>query len=587
MHFEFRKAFSRVKPRKLRTRILLAMILLSVPPLIFLGYVSTNISKSTIVNNHMASNVQNLKATSEVADLLLRNVINMHRLILANDELRNELKESAVGGEVLDVSTANRLQNVVVTNLIDTRFIDSICLFDQSFHAVCYGSNGANAGIYALPQERSLLHKTEWYKRVEAAEGKEVFFSHNVLQGTSNGTGTAFSSVKLLRDPYDFSTIGLLVINMKKSIFKEAINGDALSGFIVVDPTEAGLRFVYEDYALMNMDMTENRTEAELIGKLQEEGYLSIGYRNRTTGWTLMHIVREGSLLQDANRIGGITYVFAASISAVALVLSLILSGSIIQPLLLIKKMIVDWSSKTGAQATGARPKRDEIDEIGETFKLISTENRQLAEQLIHAQLKEREAELRTLQSQIKPHFLYNTLDTIYWMAIKQKNKDIAKITVALSESFKISLNKGREMIPVFKELKHIEHYITIQNVRFNNRFAYHADVAPELMYLEVLKLMLQPLVENAFYHGLEPKMGEGTIRLTGRMEDGYVTFTVSDDGVGIQDLSVTDGGYGIGNVRERLALYYGPSSSLTIDSQPNAGTTIHIRFRMEGKAGA
>ncbi len=115
----------------------------------------------------------------------------------------------------------------------------------------------------------------------------------------------------------------------------------------------------------------------------------------------------------------------------------------------------------------------DEVGVIGETFKRITSENVQLNERLIHSQLKEREAELRTLQAQIKPHFLYNTLDSIYWMAVIQNNEDIAKMAVSLSESFKLSLNKGKETIPVFKELQHIEHYMTIQNLRYNERFQY------------------------------------------------------------------------------------------------------------------
>jgi two-component system sensor histidine kinase YesM len=165
-------------------------------------------------------------------------------------------------------------------------------------------------------------------------------------------------------------------------------------------------------------------------------------------------------------------------------------------------------------------------------------------------------------------------------MAILQNNADIAKMTIALSESFKISLNKGKETIPVFKELQHIEHYMTIQNLRYKSRFQYTVDVEQGLMSIEILKLILQPLVENAIYHGLEPKIGEGTIRLTGRMEDGTAVFTVEDDGVGMEDIQATEKGYGLVNVRERIMLYYGQRSSLRVSSEPGNGTVVEIRFR-------
>ncbi|MBD3921724.1 sensor histidine kinase [Paenibacillus sp. PR3] len=580
--FSLLSLLKQARPRRLRTRILLAVVLLSVPPLLILGAISVNISKDTIVHNHLDNNEHNLKTASEVADLLFRNVINMHRLILANDQLREELKASALpGGHVLDLRTANRLQNLVVRNLIDTRHIDSICLFDRGYHSVCYGSIDANAGIYEDEPSRSMIGQTDWYKRAASANGREVFFSYNVLQsGSSRNPSGSFSSVKLLRDPTNFRPIGLLVINLKSTIFKQAMNDEEDSGFIVLDTTSNVTRSVYAQNTSISSLINWDDNEAAVLNNLHEHGYLTVGYRNSTTDWTFLHIVKAKVLLQDSNRITTVTMLIAAFIALVAIVLSLFVSGSITRPLLQLKKMMVDWSKGSGTSTQGTSFEEDEVGAIGETFRKISSENKLLNERLIHSQLKEREAELRTLQAQIKPHFLYNTLDSIYWMAILQNNADIAKMTVALSESFKISLNKGKETIPVFRELEHIEHYMTIQNLRYKSRFRYIVDVDQELMSLEILKLILQPLVENAIYHGLEPKLGEGTIRLTGRMEDGTAIFTVEDDGVGMADTSVTEKGYGLTNVKDRIMLYYGHRSSLLVSSRLGRGTTVEIRFR-------
>jgi two-component system sensor histidine kinase YesM len=557
-------------------------VLLSVPPLLILGAISVNISKDTIVQNHLDNNEHNLKTASEVADLLFRNVINMHRLILANDQLREELKTSAVdGGHVLDIRTANRLQNLVVRNLIDTRHIDSICLYDRGYHSVCYGSTDANAGIYEDEPSRSMIGQTDWYKRAAAANGKEVFFSYNVLQSSTSRTPSgSFSSVKLLRDPANFRTIGLLVINLKSTIFEQAMNDEEDSGFIVLDTSGSQTRSVYAQNAAISELINREDGESAVLDNLHEHGYLTVGYRNTTTDWTFLHIVKANVLLRDSNRITSVTMLIAAIIALVAIILSLFVSGSITRPLLQLKKMMVDWSKGSGTSMQGTSFEEDEVGAIGETFRKISSENKQLSERLIHSQLKEREAELRTLQAQIKPHFLYNTLDSIYWMAILQNNADIAKMTVALSESFKISLNKGKETIPVFRELEHIEHYMTIQNLRYKSRFRYIVDVDQELMSLEILKLILQPIVENAIYHGLEPKLGEGMIRLTGRMEDGTAIFTIEDDGVGMADTSVTEKGYGLTNVKERIMLCYGHRSSLHVSSEVGRGTTVEIRFR-------
>lgn len=152
-------------------------------------------------------------------------------------------------------------------------------------------------------------------------------------------------------------------------------------------------------------------------------------------------------------------------------------------------------------------------------------------------------------------------------------------MAVSLSESFKLSLNKGKETILVYNELKHIEHYLNIQNIRFNNRFHYIEEVEESIKGLEMMKLLLQPLVENAIYHGLEPKVGEGTIRLTGGTDGPYLIFTVEDDGVGMADIAQTEQGYGMRNVKERLLLSYGQGSSLSVWSREGEGTRVTLRF--------
>lgn len=556
------------------------MIALSIPPLFLLGYISFNITKQTLVRNHIQTNVDRLKTSSDVADLLFKNLINVNRLILANDELRQELRESSnsdlTGNSVIDIVTANRLQNVVVSNLIDTVNIDSICLFDNKFHSVCYGRMGS-AGVYGSEGTRNLIERTDWYRQSKEAKGKEVFFSYNVLEETSGGN--SFSSVKLLKDPDRISSepLGLLVINIKKSLFETIIHESDDNRFMVLDSLGAGRNIVYDTHS-KEKGRVVGQNPQTMISNLMDSGYIVSRFRNPTTGWTLIHLVKASTLLKDSTRIGAATTLIASFMALLALLLSFLMSGTITRPLLQLKKMMVDWAN--GIRNLEGNFDSDEIGVIGETFKRVAWENKQLNDRLTQSKLKTREAELRALQAQIKPHFLYNTLDSIYWMAELNNNKEIAQMSISLSESFKLSLNKGKEMIPVFKELKHIEHYMNIQNIRYNNRFQYIEDVEPSLMSIEILKLLLQPLIENAIYHGLEPKLGEGTVRLVGRLEGEFVIFSIEDNGVGMDNLAVTEEGYGLQNVRERLDLYYGADSSFSITSYVGVGTTIEIRFR-------
>ena len=214
---------------------------------------------------------------------------------------------------------------------------------------------------------------------------------------------------------------------------------------------------------------------------------------------------------------------------------------------------------------------------------------------------KLRKAELRTLQAQINPHFLYNTLDAIVWKAEAGEKDEVIQLTSALSDFFRISLSSGADWIPISQEKKHIEGYLKIQQTRYRDILQYEIDIPSEMGDLYILKLLLQPLVENAIYHGIKIKRGGGLIKVTGRMEEGQMTFSVRDTGLGMTKEQLSDlsermkkgqptvseggGGFGLVNVNLRIRLYYNQQDGLKIESNAE-GTevsfTVPCRTREE-----
>ncbi|MDT8860171.1 sensor histidine kinase [Alkalihalobacillus sp. MEB130] len=567
------KVLNLIRIRKIKNRVLAALIVLSVFPILLLGLISFNLANKALVDNHIESNQSHLKTTSEISDIIFRNIINTQRLILSNRALRQELIESGQSSNsnnIIGWQTYNQLQNILSSYLVDQRYIDSVCVLDNSFRSVCYGRSN-NIELYQT--NPTLITDTAWYQRSVEAKGREVFINHNVVKENND----TFSSVKLLLNPAEFSRepIGLLVFNIKKSMFSNMMDGRDSEGMIILDSSENEIRTVY-DSRPDSAPIEGGNDLFTTFKELEDDGYILSHYTNQTTGWTYVSAIKNEDLFKDSIQIRTATFSIAALITLFVLVLSYFLSSKITSPIQQIKRMMIDWSKGSGKQTSA---NKDEFELIGGTFKEITTENRSLNEQLIRSQLKGKEAELRVLQAQINPHFLYNTLDSIYWMAMIEKNDQIASMAIALSESFKISLNHGKETIPLHRELEHIKHYLTIQNIRFSNRFHYMQDVDAELMDKEIMKLLLQPLIENAITHGLERKIGNGTVKLTGRLESGTMIFTVEDDGVGIEDLAVTEKGYGLQNIRERLSLYYGPTSLFAITSEVNKGTVVEIRL--------
>ena len=219
---------------------------------------------------------------------------------------------------------------------------------------------------------------------------------------------------------------------------------------------------------------------------------------------------------------------------------------------------------------------------------------------VIREQENLKKAELRALQAQINPHFLYNTLDTIIWMAESKKTDQVVKIVTALSSFFRISLSKGMDWITIGEEVERIKSYLTIQKMRYHDILDFKIEVDSNVTENTILKLILQPLVENALYHGIKNKRQGGTISVRARRKgEDEVMLEVEDDGIGFTPQKLaqlraelnddsgeikTESGYGIGNVNNRIRLYYGKQYGLSVESEYNTGTrvTLVIPAKME-----
>ena len=208
---------------------------------------------------------------------------------------------------------------------------------------------------------------------------------------------------------------------------------------------------------------------------------------------------------------------------------------------------------------------------------------------------KEQEAltriyELKALTSQINPHFLYNTLDTIIWMAEFQDHQKVVDITKALSNYFRLSLNAGEEIVTLRQEIEHVRQYLFIQKERYGDKLEYEIDEPDDIPDIKLPKIVLQPLVENAIYHGIKESERPGKITITVSKRDTFIDICIADNGVGIKENTTSTkelGGVGIKNIKERLTLFFGEAFSMEIESEPNAYTKVylHLPLKEEGHA--
>ncbi len=240
-------------------------------------------------------------------------------------------------------------------------------------------------------------------------------------------------------------------------------------------------------------------------------------------------------------------------------------------------------------------PDVDELIPLANNMNLMAEQINVLIQKNIEEQQNIQKAEMKALQAQITPHFLYNTFDTIIWLAEEEKTDEVVKITKAFSEFLRISLSRGHEWITIAQELDHIKNYLTIQKIRYADILNYEIEADEEILNYKIIKLVLQPLVENAIYHGIKNKRGRGHLKVTANFTDdkkSSIIFTVTDDGAGFTperlaqvndelenatlDAEKLSSVYGLYNVNKKLKLYYGKETEgLVIQSEHNKGSNI------------
>ena len=235
----------------------------------------------------------------------------------------------------------------------------------------------------------------------------------------------------------------------------------------------------------------------------------------------------------------------------------------------------------------------EEIRHLGTSVQKMADRIRGLMQDIVTEHETRRRTEFDALQSQINPHFLYNTLDIIVWMIENEEKEKAVQIVTALGRFFRISLSRGRSIIPVKDELEHVRNYLMIQQNRFKNKFTYRVEADDAVLPMASVKLILQPIVENAIYHGMEFMDGDGEILVKAELKDGCTVMTVRDNGLGMTEETVEKllsgdqphapsrrgSGIGVRNVHERIRIYFGEDYGLSIVSEPDEGTKVTIRM--------
>lgn len=351
--------------------------------------------------------------------------------------------------------------------------------------------------------------------------------------------------------------------------------------------TDQGGKLVFEESSFSGKNQNYDLTYSEFLEQRDRGStdYIILCEQSNTTGWTVwlyQPVGLAGEAMRPIGVMAGVTILICIFAAVLAYFITSGMVSSRIERLTHFMQEVQEGSMDMQMESDD----RDEIGMLYRGFGSMMKRIRTLINEVYLSKITQKEAELKALQAQINPHFLYNTLSLINWKALAAGEEDISRMTLALSTFYRTALNRGRNVLQVETELSNTRAYLEIQSMLHDGNFDYEIEAQTEILQCESLNLILQPLVENAIHHGIEEKTdGRGKITVRGWKEDNCVWFMVEDNGVGMEQevadkiLTMESKGYGVRNVDERIRLCYGEKYAMKVESVVGKGTKMTIHF--------
>ena len=582
--------------KSIHTSIALAFSLLILGTTLILSYNSYRLSKTSVTRNSIEYTTALVEQVRANVGTYVSNMDSISTLALSNGDLQKFLSEP------LKTPESDRLAERIGA------FFHSIVASRTDIASLLFvGSNGSviSDRTGAAVKDYTDLIGQEWYRQARAASGRIVLSSSHVEHLYPKEYRWVISLSRELAGDRPSDPSGVLLVDLNFNLIDDLCRQIRLGsrGYVFIVDGEGDLIYHPQQQIMFTELKSEDiplilrssdRTVAVRGGEPKNYTIRSTGF-----GWKIVGVTYPQELAGDKRKMQLASAQWGGVCLLVALGLSVLLSFTMTRPLKRLDarmKEVEKGDFDIRVEVTSP----NEIGKLARTFNLMIGKIKELMNQRIRDEELKRSSEIKALQAQIRPHFLYNTLDSIIWMAESNKMAEVVQMATALSRLFRSSIGQGEEEVRLAVELEHVENYMKIQSMRYRGRFVYRIDVDPGLRDCRILRLVLQPLVENAIYHGLRSVEETGTIRIAARRDGDALELAVADDGVGmppeqvralLSDRRPQENGKGVGvlNVQQRIRLFYGAPYGLQFESEREEGTVARLRipFRREGGPGS
>lgn len=581
----------------IRMKIVVIFVLSTIIPLGLLGAISY-----ITYFNSMQETVS--KHTSEIADQLNRNL----ELFFDNINTILDIGNETIFIQYLDEKDPDKKYEYAKEIGVQFGMYKSVydyetVILDVNIIGLKGNSISDRKGVYYY---LGGLKEHPVFKKAVAEPDKLHIIDENTeslsFRRITTDSDNILSVAKVVQRPLTKEVKGLILVDIDRRVIEDICSniklGDTGKFFVVDQEGDFIYNPAFKNYKMTNaiekniLHRIDKKSTGYFIQEIDKEDYFIVYNTLQMPGWDIIGIVKLNEIMNTAYEIKKWTIVIEIGLLLAVMLLFLLITNTMTIPIRdLRNKMKMVESGNLDVEAQFRY--NDEISDLSKGFNKMLIKIKALMEKERIYQENLKKSEFKAMQAQINPHFLYNTLDAIVWTAEAGNKEEVVNIAKYLSDFFRVALSKGKEWILIKEELLHVGSYLSIQKVRYRDILEYSIDVDPGIMSMRILKLTLQPIVENALYHGLKNKRGGGYIMITGKKLDREnLVFEVSDNGIGmsanelvklIKEINKPQSeidmktGFGLKNINQRIKLYYGSQYGITVTSEFMNGTTVRV----------
>ncbi|WP_239616073.1 cache domain-containing sensor histidine kinase [Cohnella mopanensis] len=576
--------------RSFQTNIVLAFVLVILMTILIMSVTSYYLSRDSVKTNTQAYTLELVKQVNQNIKSYVNGMKYMSSLVANNRSVQQYLST-----ESFESLREEKKQKDTVSDFLEAMFISrsdiaSINIFGSDDKFI---SGRKDFELNPNFEIKSM----KWYKDAIAANGADVVSSSHVQPIIKGRYPWVVSLSRELLSHDGTQKLGVFLVDLNFNVLSDMLKDIKLGDRGYVFIIDSSGKIVYHPqqqliYSNLKSELIDNVLANTSGTFTSDEGSRSRIYsiQDSDFGWKIIGVSYVNELVANQQNMRSSFILLGIICIVIAIMISVLLTQRISQPIKMLEHHMKEVE-KGNFDIHVPVPRTIEIGRLARTFNIMVGKIKELMTQAISDQEQKRKSEIKALQSQINPHFLYNTLDSIIWMAESYKAKEITIMTSALAKLLRSSISKGEELVQISTEVEHITSYLKIQKMRYSNKMDYLVEISESLRDYLSIKLILQPIVENAIYHGIKKKRGSGWIMIRSEETESDILLIVEDNGYGMDNekcksllhpstiRSGSRGGVGVRNVHERLQLYFGTQYGLSYTSELGVGTVVTIRF--------